>query len=374
MWDKALYTQGTSIIHHLIYETNYFVGKIILESSYKLTDSEKNNVSRFLNINSDLPKPKRSVFIVLLESFEGWALTSSSMPNLYEFAHSENVLYAKKLVSQTRGGTSGDGQMIVNTGLLPTKEGAVCFRYHTNKFPSISELYDNTFNIIPGGNSVWNQGRMNIAYSINNSLEIGLEDLERCEDKTLVDMFLTNYKNYNYGMLLTVSTHSPFKAVSNKSEMRTPEDMPIYLANYLKSFNYSDSSLKGLIDSIKKDEYLKQSVIIFTGDHIVFHKSQRESFNDYCKRNNLPYDVNEGYTSFIMYSPDIEGNIVIEEEAYQMDIYPTIMDIIGCEEYFWKGVGVNVMDSAARNNRPILEKDAYDISDMIIRSNYFNLH
>lgn len=371
MWDKVVYAQGTSIIHHLIYETNYFVGKIILKSSYELTDSEKNNINKFLNINSDTPKPKRPIFIVLLESFEGWALTSSSMPNLYEFAHSDNVLYAKKIVSQTRGGTSGDGQMIVNTGLLPTKEGAVCFRYHTNKFPSISELYDKTFNIIPGGNSVWNQGRMNLAYSINSSLEVGLGDILKCNDKTLVDIFKTNYKNYNYGMLLTVSTHTPFEAVSSKSEMMTPDDMPIYLANYLKSFNYTDLSIKTIIDSIRKDEYLKQSVIVFTGDHTVFHKSQRESFNDYCKRNNLPYDVNEGYTSFIMYSPDIEGNIVIEEEAYQMDIYPTILNAIGCENYYWGGFGVNLLEEDVIKERKISAEEALELSDKIHQANYF---
>jgi hypothetical protein len=54
-----------------------------------------------------------------------------------------------------------------------------------------------------------------------------------------------------------------------------------------------------------------------------------------------------------------------------MDIYPTIMHLIGCENYYWKGLGINVMDSTARRNRPITEEDAYELSDKLIRSNYF---
>jgi phosphoglycerol transferase MdoB-like AlkP superfamily enzyme len=77
------------------------------------------------------------------------------------------------------------------------------------------------------------------------------------------------------------------------------------------------------------------------------------------------------YTPLLIYSPKIENNIYIADTCYQMDIFPTIMNVIGCEKYFWEGVGVNILDSVERNNRALTEKEAYHISDLLIRSDYF---
>ena len=57
--------------------------------------------------------------------------------------------------------------------------------------------------------------------------------------------------------------------------------------------------------------------------------------------------------------------------TYQMDAYPTILHLIGCEDYYWKGFGVNLLDSVARNNRPISEQEAFILSDKLIRANWF---
>ena len=77
-------------------------------------------------------------------------------------------------------------------------------------------------------------------------------------------------------------------------------------------------------------------------------------------------------TAFVAYSPNLEEKLVITDMTYQMDAYPTILHLIGCEDYYWKGFGVNLLDSVARNNRPITEQEAYELSDKLIRSNYFS--
>lgn len=368
MYDKALYTKFTSIIHHFIYETHYYFRKVVFtSSSYELSEDDEKNICKFVTKGENTPVPIRPIFIILLESFETCVLHPDIMPNLYEFAQGENILYAKRIKTQTRKGTSADGQMIVNTGLLPTKEGAACFRFPDNIYPAISHLYDKTFNIIPGGKSVWNQLYMNKAYGINDGLDAV------SDDKVLFDKFIENYSKYNYGMLLTMSTHTPFTVYSNRSRLVMPDDMPTHFANYLKCFNYTDNSLKPFLDRIKEDEYLKNSVIVFTGDHAIFYKSQRDLFVNYCKENNLPYNVEEKFSSFIMYSPDIKGNITIEDCAYQMDVYPTILNAIGCEKYYFGGFGVNLLEKGALKEREITEEEAFELSDKIHQSNYFKV-
>jgi hypothetical protein len=46
--------------------------------------------------------------------------------------------------------------------------------------------------------------------------------------------------------------------------------------------------------------------------------------------------------------------------------------VLGCENYYWKGFGVNLLKEGSWNNRPIQAHDAQILSDKIIRANYFN--
>ena len=57
-----------------------------------------------------------------------------------------------------------------------------------------------------------------------------------------------------------------------------------------------------------------------------------------------------------------------------MDVFPTILHLIDCEDYYWNGFGVNLLDLTARQYRPITESDAYELSDKLIRSNSLKSH
>jgi phosphoglycerol transferase MdoB-like AlkP superfamily enzyme len=84
---------------------------------------------------------------LLIESLENWVITPEIMPNLYSLTKSNNILYAPRITSQALKGTSADGQMIVLTGLLPIKNGATCFRYSDNTYPSIVKNFPKIVNL-----------------------------------------------------------------------------------------------------------------------------------------------------------------------------------------------------------------------------------
>jgi phosphoglycerol transferase MdoB-like AlkP superfamily enzyme len=365
LYDNAHYTRETSIIHHFIYQTHFFFSKIVFPETYTLTDVEANQARQFIKPNNKNVIPERPLYIIVVESLENWVINPYSMPNLYQFIQKENILFAPNLKCQTRGGTSADGQMIINTGLLPTKEGAVCFRFPRNTFPSLSKLYETSFNVIPGGQTVWNQSLMNTAYGIKDNFDGSLND------KDLIEQFIEKYNKYDYGMMLTMSTHSPFNAYAHLSSLSIPAGAPTSFSNYLKSFNYTDQCLATLFSAIESNEKLKNSTVVITADHTVFNKELRDSFNDFCKQNNLSLSItSEGYCPLIIYSPNIEGNKVVNETAYQMDIFPTILNVIGCEDYYWNGFGINLLEKDT-NNRKIEDYPALELSDKLHQANYF---
>lgn len=361
------YLRQTSPIHAIIYETKNLLLLPFTNDTYLLNNNEKLAISKFITSNTLNNKIENRLIIILVESLENWAVSKHATPNIYNFIKdNENIFYHSQIITQVKGGTSADGQMIVNTGLLPIKEGATCFRFPGNTYPALSKLYKKPLGIIPGNAGVWNQGRMSEAYGISSMI------YEPMSNDSLVFSILTkNYQQCDYILSITMASHSPFKAYADKSDLILPNDMPMKMANYLKCISYTDNHLNQFLSAIKSDSILKNSTIVITGDHTIFPSEIRKEFSDYCKTNNLDYKIEEAYCPLIIYSPNIKEKTIVDEEAYQMDIYPTILHVIGAEDYYWKGFGVNLLDSVARRNRLISPEDAFELSDKLIRANYF---
>lgn len=127
---------------------------------------------------------------------------------------------------------------------------------------------------------------------------------------------------------------------------------------------------------IDTNPVLRDATIVITADHKIFNPEMREQFADYCKDEKLSCSVDSPYCPLVVYSPAIQSDkpILLSTHCYQMDIYPTILSLIGCENYYWQGVGVNILDDYNQTEellRSIPENEAKYISDKLIRSNYF---
>ena len=375
-FDASSYSQELSILHHFIYQINSYLHDVFATNKLVVSDMESSEIQRFVNFEGGgkiKVAPITSLVIILVESLENWVVIPDAMPNLCRFIdENDNILYALKVVSQTKGGTSADGQMIINTGLLPIEQGAACYRFPHHRYPSLSELYSSSCNIIPGSLSVWNQAYMNQVYCIGDSYTVssGNNALDG-DDIFIFQKYLEIYKSYDYSMVLTISTHSPFTTTSHKSNLILPDDMPKDMANYMKSFNYTDSCLNSVLSLVATDSLLRNATIVITSDHAIFPQNKREEYYSYCQERGLDYAINEAFCPLIVYSPNIEKKVEINTVAYQMDIYPTILNLIGCQNYFWKGFGVDLLEEGAIDKRPIEQNKAYKLSDKIISSNYF---
>ena len=361
------YAQYISVLHAFVSDIKQLI-EMPFNKAYTLSMEEEQLAQHFINMPNRKPLPTTPLIIILVESLETWAVRPEITPNLCRFmdTHSNQILRATRITSQTKGGNSGDGQMICNTGLLPAAQGAACNRFPANIYPSLSNLYTGTAMIQPGDLGIWNQHYMNKAYQIDTAY-INPNKFDSLTFKVLD----TIYDRYAYTLAITIATHTPFLVDSKAAPAVLPKGMPTSMANYLNSMHYTDSCWGAFLSKIDTDSMLRNSTICFMGDHIIFNTDQRSQFQDYCTANAPTYYPEEAYTTFIAYSPTIEQHTVVDEVTYQMDIYPTILHLIGCEEYYWKGFGVNLLDPVARQHRPIEENEAYILSDKLLRSNWF---
>lgn len=316
-------------------------------------------------------EPKTNLIIILVESLEDWVFDNPGYdiaPNMSSLLHQDNVLYCHKLKSQVKQGTSGDGQMILNTGLLPTNVGAACMIYGDNEYPNFGHFYQSSYIFNPSAGA-WNQKKATENYGYKELIQ--RED-DRWEDDAVtfdnLNRAVAETRTNICAMAITIASHTPFKMVDMHPSLENIQANK-YLKQYMSCMHYTDSCMGRLIESIKTDPVLKHSTIVITGDHTIFKPAMLREFRKQKSEIMVP---EEAYVPLIIYSPNIEGNVEITDMCYQMDIYPTIMHLIGCEEYPWKGVGANLLDAEARNNRLISEEDAFGLSDKLIRSNWFD--
>ncbi len=336
-----------------------------------LNDTDKQTIQTFLQPN-DVVQPSSKLVLVIIESLESWAVHPTIMPHLCQFIQSEHVLYVPKITDQTEAAKSADAQIIVNTGILPAKKGATCHLYMQNLFPSIADCYDTLKLSIASTplDDCWHQDDMNKAFHFDTEWsKIG-------NDSLLFATVCEGIKRgFNYVQLFTISSHTPFDAVAKYSKLQLSTDMhiPQFLGDYIRSINVVDEGLSVLLSAIENDSIFENTTVVITGDHTIFSTNKRVQYDRVCREYNLPYAVaSSKYVPLIIYSPSIQENTCVEDICYQMDIYPTILHLIGCEDYYWKGFGVNLLDSTARHNRPITPEKASDLSDKIIRADYFH--
>ena len=317
--------------------------------------------------------PTNHLIIILVESMESWALHHSIegqdvAPYLMKLKEQKHVLYCNRITSQTLGGNSGDGQMIINSGLLPIQNGVACMHYGNNAYPNIAHFYSQSALINPWP-KIWNQDTMSVRYGYTQKYE---PEHGEWEDehvmKTTIE-FLRKSEKPTCVLAITVSMHAPFNRVRNN---KIQTSAPSMLNRYMQCYNYTDSCIESFMEAILHDPILSQSTVVITGDHTIFKSAMLTEFMDYAISQDLSIANCENYCPLIIYSPQIVDNVQIDDVCYQMDVFPTILNLIGCKDYCWRGFGVNLLDKKARHNRVYTEQEAYRISDLIIRSNYFD--
>ena len=367
-----------------LYKNLYFK---IAENSQNLGEGavDSKEIEKYFNTGSKVEiVPKHNLIFLLVESFESWVIGLTDergeevSPNFNKFVKGNNVCYFHKIKSQAKDGVSGDGQMIYNTGLLPLQRGAACMLYGENTYPNWAHFYPIATTIKPNQKTGWNQIVVSNSYGYNYSIYKPDELLRWWNDKELMDTCMAYLKGIEdtlfCSQFLTISMHTPFNGYNANHTLQFPDDIPQSLEKYLNCVHYTDSCIGALLNFFFAEDFDENTVLVITGDHTIFKDMMLREFQPYAQKHYWEIKDGKNYVPLIIYSPDISKRIEVDEECYQMDIYPTIMHLIGCENYFWKGFGVNLLDSTARHQRECTEQEAYQLSDKLIRSNYFDKH
>lgn len=332
-----------------------------------LSPEEENCLQTLLSHQDAASEPSAHMVFFLVESMEGWVLDyrlpdgSPLCPNIRSWMDSHPSLYSPAVICQKKYGESGDGQMICMTGLLPVNDGVACNSYGHNVFPNFAHFFPQSAVINPC-TYMWNQDVVSYSYGFRQLIE-PVKETPWWNDSIVVDRtisFLDTVPAPACVLAITVDSHMPFAGYEHLLSL--PDSVSETELRYLSSFRHVDDEIGRFFAWADTADVMKNATIVLTGDHYAFYDGLSSHQRHRCP--------------LMITSPSIQHNIR-PRELYQMDIFPTVLDAIGQNDYLWHGFGMSAfrMDMslpADEQTRPCSTAVAYSLSDKLIRLNYFS--
>lgn len=357
------------------------------------------------------PDDRRRVVVIFVESLESWVLERSVegqelTPCLNRLLHEERTLYAPQVVTQVKGGRSIDAQLLVTAGLLPLENGCWSARCPHTAYPSLVKAFRQrhpgarALLFTPDKEIVWNQMIVAREFGFDSLLShkhfrndrtTGTGSRRRlcdgaffdqCLEKLAEPQMLPDTAGACYLQFVTYSSHHPFVIPEELHRIRLRQEMPRRLRDYLTAVNYVDHALGEFIAALRRNPRLSDAMIVITGDHEGL-ASERPALASSAAGRGL---VSEGrFTPLIVVNAPAAMRCT--DTVGQIDIYPTLLDLLGLDDYHWHGLGRSLLraDAPRAAVDPRLERvgaavdstteqhlrQAWSLSDRIIRSDYF---
>lgn len=315
-----------------------------------------------------IPKPPQGHLVyILVESLETWAMEATTLqhdpicPCLNAFISTHNVLYVREVETQQIYGRSGDGQLITQTGLLPLSAGVACQDYGENSYPNLAHFYADGVVLNPYRIPVWNQRTVTYSYGFKH-LESPRSLINQTDSILLLHAreYLSKASVPTAVLALTIDTHTPFR--SRQDSIPLPDTYSRAEQDYLRSVHYTDRQIGRFLAWADTAATMRNATIVITADHNHFPRTLPSA-----------HSVARGYCPFILLSPQIT-HPVYYPRALQMDLFPTVIHAIDQTNYAWHGLGIDLLSTNAKElpaKRPISVKEAYALSDKLIRCNFF---
>lgn len=381
---------------------------------YTLTEKEEDSISKYYNWkNENLPDNEyaglskgKNLIVIQVESLESFLIgkeindqkITPSLDNLIS-----KGIYFPNIYEQVNEGTSSDCDLMINTSLLPLRRGSTFFRYPNTKYNSLPLILQSngyeTASIHPDKGSFWNYANAlkgGIAfenffdyYTFNPDEQIGMG----ISDKSYFTQVIPKLKDLKtpfYAHTITLTNHGPFdlpqelRQLSLDTELNSNE-----LGGYFESVHYTDAQIGAFIDNLDKEGILDNSIIVITGDHTGVHKYYNHSIEQLSNKLDWYMDNGNPKVPFIIYDKSIKEGKTIDTIGGQIDIMPTVLSLLGVDNNKYQNttLGRNLLntnrsyavltngtikgDNLSSDDEDIIES-SLDLSDKIIRSNYFN--
>lgn len=308
------------------------------------------------DLNSGVTKaaaPGTNVIILQLESFQtsviGQQINGQELtPNLNRLR--EEMLYFPNFYHQTHEGRTSDAEFVTNASLHPVRSGSVYTQYADNEFDALPELlkkagYD-TAAMHAFEKDFWN--RNDFYKRIGFSQFFSKEDFPANKDIGMAlndkDFFTTSVNLMDeldepfYAFMVALTSHIPYEIPEEEKELDLLGYQDPLLQDYYHTIHYVDAAVGLMVEQLKASGKWDDSLIVFYGDHDsgltgpddeMAQKAQADSPVEL-------FTLDRSVPLFIK-PANLASGRTVEENGGQMDIAPTVLDLLGIDPPYMLG-------------------------------------
>ena len=339
----------------------------ITDAAEPITPEKQTEIERWLASQpkhqpADSVTEKRSnLLIVFAESLESWVLEKKVdgkeiTPCLNRLLKEKSTLYAPNVLTQVKGGRSIDAQLMICSGLLPLMSGTYSSLYYDNTFYTLQKAmrglkHSRSYLLTIDKVSTWNQGA--VARSFGTDTIISYHDFKMTEafgtHKRIGDAsFFQQCREKiergevwkpGYMQFVTYSGHAPFKLPDHLRTITFPASIPEKAADYMTTAHYTDKAIGDFVAYLKTLPQYKETIVVIVGDHEGLASYRQELVgNPACR--GLVSD--KQLTPFIVLNSPV--GMRYDKFMGQIDIYPTLLNLMQLDAYRWHGLGQSILD------------------------------
>ncbi|WP_214894500.1 LTA synthase family protein [Exiguobacterium sp. H66] len=324
-----------------------------ISSDESLTEAERRRLEQSAPDETAGAVNTPNIIMVQLESFQGSVIGQmingqELTPHLNELK--QESLYFESFYHQTHEGRTSDAEFITNTSLYPLKSGSVYTRFPDNEFGALPQLlkdsgYD-TAAMHAYDKGFWNRDKVydnlgfnhffsNKDYPDNKEIGMALND-QQFLTKSIEHMETLQEPFFSF--LVALTSHTPYEIPKDERELDlTGYDDPM-LKRYYQTVHYVDQGVGLMIDELKAKNMWDDALVIFYGDHDSGLTNEGSELREKAGIDN-PVDLFEldRQVPLFIKKPNQQDGQVIKENGGQIDIAPTIVDLLNLESSYMMG-------------------------------------
>lgn len=342
----------------------------ITDAAEPITPEKQAEIERWLASQpkhqpADSVTEKRSnLLIVFAESLESWVLEKKVdgkeiTPCLNRLLKEKSTLYAPNVLTQVKGGRSIDAQLMICSGLLPLMSGTYSSLYYDNTFYTLQKAmrglkHSRSYLLTIDKVSTWNQGA--VARSFGTDTIISYHDFKMTEafgthkrigDASFFQQCREKIERGEvwkpgesvYMQFVTYSGYAPFKLPDHLRTITFPASIPEKAADYMTTAHYTDKAIGDFVAYLKTLPQYKETIVVIVGDHEGLASYRQELVgNPACR--GLVSD--KQLTPFIVLNSPV--GMRYDKFMGQIDIYPTLLNLMQLDAYRWHGLGQSILD------------------------------
>ena len=312
----------------------------------------------------DSVEARQNLVVVLCESLESWVINLCMegieiTPNLNRAVADAHTLYAPHTLTQVKGGRSIDCQLLLNAGLLPLRSGCYAMKYTGNSFHTLtkamaSERNARSYLLTVDKPVTWNQAQVAKAFGIDTLLSKNSWRLDekvgsrkKLGDVSFMRQAVEKMKagqiwkprEHVYLQLVTYSGHNPFVLPDNLKRIHLRGNYPQKMLDYMTMANYTDHALGILLSYLKSRPDWRETMVVIVGDHEGLAADRADIRRSAVGRRVVPAGQ---YTPFIVLNSPVPMHY--NGVLGQVDMYPTILNLMHLDNYLWRGMGQSILD------------------------------